>query len=160
MQNMTNWKPSKTTGGVQCYSGSGSSSALPSARGDGTIPFPPRCVARHLSLTRVICCTPLAAYACTHARVFLYAPGLGGGAFAAQYVCFVCGGRLVMEYVLDPAHAKERDDNVALARRLEQIADQVTCLPCGVTTCRTTWECGITCLRFVAVFGALRVTPV
>jgi hypothetical protein len=32
-----------------------------------------------------------------------------------------------MEYVLDPAHAKERDDNVALARRLEQIADQVTC---------------------------------
>jgi hypothetical protein len=41
-QNMSHWKATKVDKGVQCYLGSGTTSPLPSARGDGVIPFPPR----------------------------------------------------------------------------------------------------------------------
>jgi hypothetical protein len=43
-QNMVHWKATKVDKGVQCYLGSGTTSTLPSARGDGVIPFPARCV--------------------------------------------------------------------------------------------------------------------
>jgi hypothetical protein len=34
-------------------------------------------------------------------------------------------GRLILEYIMDPARAKERDENVAVARRIEHLNDQV-----------------------------------
>ena len=41
-KNMAHWKATKVTTGVQCYMSSGTTSSLPSARGDGVVPYPPR----------------------------------------------------------------------------------------------------------------------
>ncbi len=47
--------------------------------------------------------------------------------------------RLVLEYIIDPVRAKERDENVAIARRIEQLNDQVWCLCvfCSTLPCHT-----------------------